>query len=110
MNQRVEMVRRITELLNGSFRYGSYREEPTSLPYGNYAEVDSMYYYADNSPWLKTKTYIVRVITAFKDEELEDAIETVFEELMVPYRKVTEEDIVRHKVFANEWEIMLLRQ
>lgn len=113
MNTRQEMVSRLQPLFskdkdgNYNFIYGSFAEEPT-LPYGNFGRNESDNYFAENKVLAKINEYTVRSVTADKDFDMEEAIETIFDELEIGYEVVTDEYIKKQKVHCVEWVIGLL--
>lgn len=93
---------------DSSFIYGGYRHEPSSLPYGNYAEQAGDYIRADDRTLVKVHSYIVRIVTESKDFALEDKVEDLFDELEIPYTKITAEDLFKQHVFCAEWIIDII--
>lgn len=108
MSKRQEMYQAILELLNGNFRYGGYASEPTSLPYGNYAEQPRPYFKADNTTYKKIHDYVVRVVTEHKDFDLEEQIEDLFDDLKIPYDRLSDEDIEKQHVHCTEWIVEII--
>lgn len=108
--QRIKMVERLKTLLAHEndkrpyFIYGGYQRKPT-IPYGNYARQESQYDYADDTLNVRINEYIVRVVTATKDFELEEQIEDVFIDLEIPFSVITDEDVEIEKVHCTEWYI-----
>lgn len=105
MEQRLALVREMRTLLGeGKFIYGGYKSQPT-IPYGNYAISRSDNYFADDHVYHKNNNYILRVVTAHKDFELESQIEQIFEDLEIGWNLVNDEDIEQEKVHVIQYLI-----
>lgn len=108
MTDRKTLVKELKTLLDGMFIYGSYKSEPTKIPYGNYGEDEAHYIYADDKVFLKRRRYIIRVVTTHKDFELEENVESIFDRLEIPYRKITDQEVLEQNVYVFEWLVDLL--
>lgn len=106
MELRKTIVQEMKTLLNGNFRYGSFKSEPT-VPYGNYARQESRNYMADDLVYQKINTYILRIVTSEKDFVLEDKIETMLDSNHISYQVITDEDVESQKAHCTEWEFTL---
>lgn len=108
MGLRQQMQLEIETILGKKkFIYGGYEFKPKA-PYGNYARDDTDFIYTDDKATLKVNTYIVRIVTPYKDFALENKVEGVFEKLDIPYRVIREEEFPQEKVMCVEWEVEIL--
>lgn len=106
--ERVTFVAGMQELLGKTnFIYGLYRSEP-KVPYGFYQRVSSNNKFFDDKVYQKINTYEMRVVTDYKDFELEKQIEDLMDDLGITYNVVHEEDITKEKVHVVEWEFDLV--
>lgn len=79
--EREKLVERLKALFpEGNFIYGGYMHKPT-LPFGSYARQDMKRYVADNGSWFRSGLYVVRIVTAHKDFDLEQKVIDIFDSL-----------------------------
>lgn len=109
MAKRREFVEKLSALFDeGLFVYAGYNEKPSKLPHGMYLELPADWIYADNVPLIKKRNYVVQIVTAHKDWDLEDKVEDTFDSLEVPYRKVLDEPFKDEKVHVVRYECVVI--
>lgn len=106
MAKRKDLVKALTDLLGDDwFAYAGFRERPNHLPYGLYLETPREQLMADDQVWIKIRRYVIRIVTAEKDWDMEDQVETIFDDLELSYQKVIDEPVGDEKDHMVEWEV-----
>lgn len=105
MNKRAEFVSKMTDLFGKRyFAYGGYKDKPAGTPYALYLEVPSeKKIKADDSTYVRIRSYLVRMVTETKSWDYEDYVEEIFEDLDFEYMKETDEPWGEEKVHVVEW-------
>lgn len=107
MSKRSDFVTKMQAIFGENyFCYGGYTDCPDKLPYCLYLEIPTeKRIISDDHHTIRLRRYLVRLVTAYKDWDLEDEIEFVFDDLDFDYYKVTDEPFKSEKVHSVEWEI-----
>lgn len=109
MAKRQDLVQGMEEIFGADwFAYAGYRERPNHLPYAIYIEIPNTSVYAENTNYIKIRRFVIRMVTAHKDWNLEEKVEDLFDSLELGYEKVADEPAADEKDHIVEWEVEMI--